>query len=112
MEKASTEAELRTVVSRAYYAAYNKAVQVYVDQRGEDDLGLGGEKSHQVLWNRYLRAKRRDAQQIGESGRTLKEARVDADYENPFPGDLRSSAEAALIQAASIINRLSRVKIT
>ena len=79
----SREAEKRTAISRAYYAAFNQA---------DSCLRLHGisptpGEIHKKVWDEFKRGSHA-ARQISLDGDRLRRSRVDADYKVPFPRDV------------------------
>lgn len=104
LSASSNEAQFRSAISRAYYAAYGRAREIYCAKYGP----LEG---HNLLWRKFSKAHRRDAKKIGWAGDQLREARNNADYDKPFPGNVQSAAEHAIVEARRILERLEKVKI-
>ncbi len=76
---ADTEADWRSAVSRAYYAAF-WAARSAVEAGGVGVAYSGGEGSHDALWNMLVTEYNAIGDSLGETGRRLKLARVRADY--------------------------------
>ncbi len=101
----ASEADLRTAISRAYYAAFHVAMELIV---GEGFTPSGRGKDHMNVWNNYIRQPPfRD--QIGKKGRELLDDRVKADYENPFPGDIEKQTEYALMSARLVVEEVRKM---
>lgn len=101
LEAAPTdEASQRTAISRAYYAAYHAASEVV----RERELCLPNQHlTHDRVWRLFRVSALPNGAEIAKLGFDLKDARVSADYRNPFPGDLTSEVADALADAALII---------
>ncbi len=79
------EASRRTAISRAYYAAYHAASALVRDR----DLHPPDQQlSHWLVWKLIRDSHLPNCQEISQRGFTLRDARVWADYLNPFPGEL------------------------
>jgi len=94
-----SEAELRTAIGRAYYAAYHCA------REAKPDLveRVSG-SAHAALWNK-IRGLRGRNERLGMQGRRLMEARQMADYDRPF--GIRKSA---VLDAAGIARKAEEVE--
>lgn len=98
-----TEADLRTAVSRAYYAAFNRA-RVLAGQQLPSAEG-----SHERVWRELERAHDRERMAIGKSGSRLKQERVRADYRSGESVTL-PEARTAIEMAESLIRKIERVR--
>jgi uncharacterized protein (UPF0332 family) len=78
----SREADWRTAISRAYYAAFHKA------RRLLRRSGFGvprGEQAHAYLWLRLSNAQHAEVVEAGQTLNDLRRARNNADYEVDVP---------------------------
>ena len=80
--KGSTEAEWRSAVSRAYYAAFHLARNLL--------LGCGfqvprGDQAHAYLWLRLSNSKNADAESAGRDLKSVRSSRNWADYDLDRP---------------------------
>ncbi|MBI2376904.1 MAG: HEPN domain-containing protein [Deltaproteobacteria bacterium] len=104
------EAELRSAVSRAYYAAYH-----FARRRLPAELPKpNATESHASLWRAYLGSTNKAHKAIGVIGDRLREQRRRADYEAHFASLLKSGctqkdAELAVKDAKALIDRLERM---
>jgi uncharacterized protein (UPF0332 family) len=74
----TTEAEWRTAVSRAYYAAFHKARKLFLA------LGFGppkGDQAHAYVWLRLLNCGNQQVQLAGSNLNSLRRYRNQADYD-------------------------------
>ncbi len=97
------EAALRSAISRAYYAALGMAygrLPRYGWQRSPGPI-------HHHVWRTYRRTENSDCRLIGELGFVLREQRVRADYQIPFPGNIAARAAAALTDADELLAGLA-----
>lgn len=103
------ESRLRSAVSRAYYAAYNVAVE-RAPAHGVSIVPVRGFTDHQACWMAYQTTP--GEAQVGTDGDRLKGWRVKADYDgtninqNGSPVDWKRQAELALILAGDLVARL------
>ena len=96
--QSASEAALRTVVSRAYYAAYWKARRRVEKQH----FTVPRQNAHQEVWDRYARVKNADGTPLKEFCEALKTKRANADYE-ARPPIKASDAELAIADAEDLI---------
>lgn len=92
------EADLRTAISRAYYAAYHAAAAFV---RAEGILESG--HTHVTVWDALAGDAGVDQAEAGRRGHRLKLLRQAADYRNPFPGDIDKQVRFALGEARSLV---------
>ena len=98
------EAARRSAISRAYYAAYHAAAR-YVRARQL----LVDNHTHQTVW-RVLAGDADPARQhAGVSGQRLHYLRTEADYRQPFPGDIAAKTAGALADARQLIADIARL---
>ena len=88
---------------RAYYAAYHLA-SVFV--RANALIPPTEHLTHDRVWRLVRQSHRPDSEEIADLGYVLRNARVGADYRNPFPGDLTREAAKAIANSATIISWL------
>ena len=95
----ASEAALRTVVSRAYYAAYWKA------RRRLEKLHFTVPRlnAHQEVWDRYATIKNAEGTPLKQLGESLKTKRASADYEARPPIRPRD-AELAIADAEELVS--------
>lgn len=98
------EASQRTAIGRAYYAAYHTAA-AFVRARGM----LLGAHTHRRVWSAFAADADPDRGAVGAIGDVLRQRRQDADYRNPFPGDVAKDARDAIGEARAIIDLLGRL---
>ncbi len=96
-----SEAELRTAISRAYYAAYHRASR-YVR---EYSLVAATERlTHQKAWAAVGANQDPVRIRAGVRGNRLKRRREEADYYDAFPTDLTKAARDAILEARMILD--------
>jgi uncharacterized protein (UPF0332 family) len=95
LSRGSTEAEWRTAVSRAYYAAFHVARELLV-QCGF--LVPRADPAHSYLWLRLCNCGHLDVQRAGGELNTLRRARNEADYY--LRGQLDQATTAVHVQLA------------
>ena len=81
----TVESALRTAISRAYYAAFHKAQEIYRQDNPVAVSGLGGQ-SHTDVWLWFEKHNSRAYRSIGKNGWDMKRRRETADYKDKFPG--------------------------
>lgn len=99
----ATEADLRSAISRAYYAAYHAAAG-FVRTRGL----LTTTHTHEKVWRTLTNDPDPYLARIGIRGNQLRQARTKADYRNPFKGDPLFEARSALIASRTIVDAMAR----
>jgi uncharacterized protein (UPF0332 family) len=101
------EAALRSAASRAYYAAFNLALEwaaaESIDTSPHDDE-CGN--SHQACWRAFREHGDKNLRKVGTEGRDLRDIRVQADYHS-YLSDPEALAEEAIDSAKRILNRLT-----
>lgn len=99
----NNEAALRTVVNRAYYAAFKKC---------EDFLEASGNKipgdSHKYVWDTFSKGRKKERRIIGTNGGRLKRKRIDADY-HAEAEITNTDAQTAISQAKIILSKLQEI---
>jgi uncharacterized protein (UPF0332 family) len=98
LAKHESEAHLRSAVSRAYYAMYCTARDM-LDVVGDFNPPQCG-SDHIYLWNTFAEDPY-EAIAVRDLGQRLKEARVQADYEN-YIANLPHLVEGALLDAEDL----------
>jgi hypothetical protein len=94
------EASQRTAISRSYYAAYHAASALIRDRAlHPPDQHL----SHWLVWKLIRESDAPNCQEISQRGFDLRDARVWADYWNPYPRDLSHEVDRALTNSAAVI---------
>jgi uncharacterized protein (UPF0332 family) len=100
-----TEAELRSAISRAYYAAFHSV------KEGKSDIAekIADKKEgiHSVFW-RELKSLQGKNTALAEKGKRLMESRVAADYYNPFSETRDTSV---LVKKAEEVIQLAKILI-
>jgi hypothetical protein len=105
---ASQEAKFRSAISRAYYAAFNTAVDYIEAIEGVDYLPASTEKHFDV--RRYFFAqKNKVSQQIADDLNYLRSQLNKADYENNARIDLYGVREAVR-RSSGVLRQLSQLK--
>lgn len=97
------EAGQRTAINRAYYAAYHVASE-FVKARGLNPPGQP--LTHDRVWRLIGLSALPTSAEIAKLGFDLKDARVGADYRNPFPGNLANEVKDAIANSTAIITLL------
>jgi uncharacterized protein (UPF0332 family) len=103
----SVEAVQRSIISRAYYAAFRKA-QNFLIVRDGFAVELGESSHNKVIFALKLHPNRY-RQMIGEDLRRMKQFRERADYKDEFEGSLEDTVEWVINRAERIINLLERM---
>ncbi len=101
------EAALRSVISRAYYAAFHAAKDLLL-ARGDS---LSRRDVHSAVWTRCKFHGGRELKPIGARGLRLRDYRVKADYDNPFPEQLQPKVQYALEAAEFILTEVARIRV-
>jgi hypothetical protein len=101
---AADEAAQRTAISRAYYAAYHAAA-AFVRAKGILTVG----HTHTTVWGALARDPDPGRADVGLKGYGLKQVRLGADYQNPFPGDLARQVRQSIAESSSVIETLDRL---
>jgi uncharacterized protein (UPF0332 family) len=87
LSQRSDESARRSAVSRAYYAAFNRARLHLTEAQGQGSLtevpapGARPEGQHEICWKRFCESGNDACIDIGELGKRLKGSRVEADYD-------------------------------
>lgn len=100
------EAGQRTAINRAYDAAYH-AASAFV--RARELSPPGQHLTHDRVWRLIRLSAIPNSATIAKRGFALKDARVGADYRNPFPGNLASEIKDAIFNSATIIAMLREI---
>ncbi len=105
--KGSTEAEWRTAVSRAYYAAFHKARKLFI--------GLGfqppkGDQAHAYLWLRLLNCGNQQVQLAGSNLNSLRRYRNQADYDVDQKL-IQANARLQVLEARQIVQLLTAASV-
>ena len=103
LEERPDEAGQRTAISRAYYVAYH-AASMYV--RREELLPSDQQLRHDRVWRLIRDSQRPNSGVIAQLGFSLRDARVMADYKNPYTGNLPSEANDAVAFSVAIVTML------
>jgi uncharacterized protein (UPF0332 family) len=99
------EAELRSAISRAYYAAFCNA-RNYLIAKGHKLSG--GPEAHAEVQDRFITSSDRRRKEIGENLKRLRSLRNRADYRNTFPG-LNNTTVISIALADDIISGLGKL---
>lgn len=102
--EAHDEAAGRTAIGRAYYAAYHAAA-AFVREAGL----LSTRHTHWRVWTALTGDPNPERVRVGRLGDQLRRRRVEADYQNPFPGNLAERAGAAVGDPRDVIETLDRL---
>lgn len=101
----TNQAAMRSAISRAYYAGYNKAAAKMQEDTGKP---LAGGDTHKQVWDYFEKASDLYRRRIGNDGTRLKRRRVDADYH--ADREVRENdLEDAFIKAEKILGLLPRL---
>lgn len=100
------EAELRSAISRAYYAVFHRArdfvhAEGYCPGRARLD--------HREVWNALKRDPDPARAEIGERGDELHHLRRNADYDRQFAGNLTTSNRQIVDEARAVIEAIDRL---
>lgn len=99
----ASEAERRSAVSRAYYAAYWKARR-RIEKQG---ASIARQDAHNQVWDAYEFVIRADNTSLRTLGNDLKNKRTWADYNSRYMS--MKDAEAAILDASELIQDLTKL---
>lgn len=99
-----TEVDRRSTISRSYYAAYHAAA-AFVRARGILTRG----HSHQRVWGALTGDADPVRADLGIRGGRLRLLRLEADYRNPYRGDLGEEARFALVESQAVVDAIARL---
>lgn len=101
------EAELRSIIGRAYYAAFLKARfhLKYVDNDPQIPIGS---KVHQYVMDQFEQSPDTTRQEIGQFLTILRLERNQADYDENYP-NLAENSQIYLFMADDIIDNLKKI---
>jgi uncharacterized protein (UPF0332 family) len=99
----SEEARLRDAISRAYYAAFCKARN---HLRDKEHVSIPRRNVHAYVRGEFIKSSNKSREWIGESLRRMAIHRVNADYKDIMPGNLRKTTEFSLRMAKRILQKL------
>jgi uncharacterized protein (UPF0332 family) len=102
----SKEAELRSAISRAYYAAFCKS-RNYLQERRHVALSSGADV-HKEVYERFSNSQDKNLRAIGVDLKRLRGFRNKADYDNTF-GGLHNASELCVGLADDTITNLNRL---
>lgn len=102
------EADLRTAISRAYYAAFNNA-QIFLDNKNDTTIETG-KGVHERLISRFLNHPTRARQIMGDQLRRIMRKRVDADYHLVYTGSLYDDVDDTIETARKLLVKYQNVK--
>jgi uncharacterized protein (UPF0332 family) len=108
VEAISEEAKLRSAISRAYYAAFNKA-RIYLLDNGHIESFPIHRDVHQDVSLWFLARPDKLSKDIGENLDYLRRLRNQADYQDELK-NLTAIAADALFRAGSVIDKLMKLK--
>lgn len=101
----NSEADLRSAISRAYYAAFHKArTQLIIEGEVLPKDGT----AHDFVWRRYRNAPGQIRNSIGINLERLKKKRTDADYRDSV-SSLPSVVKVALSESDIVIRQVSEI---
>lgn len=100
------EAELRTAIRRAHYAAYHRA-SAFV--RANDLVPARSRRSHQRVWEAFAVTNDPRHTEVVIRGDFLRRLRTSADYHYPFPGGIADASRFAVTEARSMLEVLDRL---
>jgi hypothetical protein len=106
LSKNKDEASLRSAVSRAYYCAFNIAME-RAEANGYVPKGDATAGMHDQLWQLYDRNQDPICQQIGLLGPRMKRRRVRADYRRFFSNRQPDEAQGAIDDANKCLTLLA-----
>jgi uncharacterized protein (UPF0332 family) len=104
---APSEARYRAAISRAYYAAYGAARQHAKEHEGYTPAPTG--RDHRLLVAHYQRGPRSTQHQIGRTLQRLMDNRLQADYDEDIPADVRQLALASAQEARQVFGWLQQL---
>lgn len=104
----TNEAALRSAISRAYYATYNKALEKLLDEGQMSRSDPTEPQKHKAIWDLYRMSSERSRQQIGLDGDRLRKSRTSADY-NAERQVFASDARMRVNQAKSLYQSIQRL---
>ncbi|MEC4986733.1 MAG: HEPN domain-containing protein [Oscillatoria sp. PMC 1068.18] len=101
-ENPANEAEMRSAISRAYYAAMIQSRNFLFER---DKLLIPTQNTHQYVMNQYRNSSNKNRKKIGERLRRLRGYRNQADYDDTVK-NLSNKTQEALTLARRIISGL------
>jgi uncharacterized protein (UPF0332 family) len=101
------EADLRSAISRAYYAAFCQS-RDHLIYKDRDPIPYEV-NAHEYIVKRFENSSDARRQKIGQLLHHLRSTRNIADYQDVFFGDLQGRAKAALAEARRVIHLLSQL---
>ena len=104
---ARKETMLRNSISRAYYAAYHKALR-YLSTHGLNPLSPN--ESHTYVKDHLDDPVNPNENKISKKLNEIRVRRKKADYDNVYNGNIEKEAEATLKTTSEIINEISQRK--
>ncbi len=107
---APAEARYRAAMSRAYYAAYGAARQHARAYEGYTPDPTG--RDHRLLVTHYQHGPRPIQHQIGRTLQRLMDNRLQADYDEDIPADVRQLALASVQEARQVFGWLQQLLST
>ena len=105
-ESPNQEACYRSVVSRAYYAAFCLTRNYVRDSEG---VAFGG-NDHRALQDYLISRPHKPKKKLGNQLRILHQHRIKADYEDKLDELPVNKASRSLIQARKIVNGLEQLR--
>ena len=104
---APAEARYRAAISRAYYAAYGAARHQAQEHEGYIPVVSG--RDHRFVVDHYLTGISRTHHQIGRTLQRLMDNRLQADYDDDIPADMRQLALASVQEARQVFAWLEQL---
>ena len=100
------EAQLRTAISRAYYANYCIARNHLRDKEGH---AVPRADAHKYVIDQFRNSSERERRDLGKDLDRLKNWRQFADYENQYPGQIGPATRVALTLADQVVVKLKNL---
>ena len=100
------EAQFRSAISRAYYAAFCSARNLII-QKG--DTISSNSKAHKEVQSFFEKRKDIISKEIQSDLDRLRKDRNDADYKDKFPGKLNEKTTFDLYFAQRVVNDLAKI---
>jgi uncharacterized protein (UPF0332 family) len=104
----ANQADFRTAMSRAYYAAYHKA-KAFLEVTKDPTLEIDEGGVHERLISRFTQNSLEDRRIMGAKLARIKTIRVVADYKEEIYGNIYSKAKIAIDTSKELINEFESV---
>jgi uncharacterized protein (UPF0332 family) len=104
---AHEDAKMRSAISRAYYAAFNRAKSYLIDKDYDRSIPTDG-RAHEEVKNKFLNHDDERRQRIGTNLERILKDRKRADYNNTFQ-NLPVQVSLVLKQARQVIELLDKL---